>query len=77
VLGGVAALARARVLAATDRTDEALVSLVAARTAFVAAGHDYEAARCARLEIRLRGAGAAIPNEVRALDRLVIVDTDA
>jgi hypothetical protein len=77
VLGAVAGLARARVLAAQRRPDEALAALGAARTAFLAAGHRYEAARCARLEVRLRGPGAPIPDEVRALDARVVVDADA
>ncbi|HEX9306838.1 MAG TPA: hypothetical protein VF894_05070 [Anaeromyxobacter sp.] len=32
--------------------------------------------RRARLEVRLRGPGAARPEEVRALDPLVVVDAD-
>jgi hypothetical protein len=63
VLGAVARLARARVLAAQRRPDEALAALAAAREAFVAAGQRYEAARCARLEVGLRGPGAPVPDE--------------
>jgi len=77
VFGAVARLTRARVLAAQGRTSDALEALAAARAAFVSAGHRYEAARCARVEVRLRGPGAEIPDEVRALDLLVVVDADA
>jgi DNA-binding SARP family transcriptional activator len=76
-LGAVARLARARVLAAQRRTQDALAALHEAREAFLAAGQRYEAARCARLEVRLRGAGSAVPDEVRALDARVVVDADA
>ncbi len=77
VLGAVARLARARVLVAQGRPADALADLVGARAAFLAAGHRYEAARCARLEVRLRGPDAVIPDEVRTLDALVTVDADA
>jgi DNA-binding SARP family transcriptional activator len=77
VLAAVARLTRARVLAAEGRTTDALTALADARAAFLAAGHRYEAARCARLEARLRGAAADLPDEVRTLDPLVIVDSDA
>jgi hypothetical protein len=76
-LEAVARATRARVLAAEGRADEALLALSAARAAFLALGLRYEAARCARLEVRLRGPGAALPDEVRALDPLVVVDADA
>ena len=56
---------------------EALYAVARARPAFSAAGHRYEAARCARLELRLRAAGAPVPGELRELDPLVIVDADA
>jgi tetratricopeptide (TPR) repeat protein len=80
VLVAQARLARARVLAAQGRSEDALSALAAARDAFVAAGHRYDAARCVRLELRLRGAGAdvpVVPDELRALDALVVVDADA
>lgn len=77
VLAAVARLARARVLAARARTAEALGALAEARAAFLAAGHRYDAARCARLEVRLLGPDATLPEEVRALDALVVVDADA
>jgi hypothetical protein len=51
--------------------------LAEAREAFAAAGHRYEAARCARLELRLRGPRAASPDEVRALAALVVMDAEA
>jgi hypothetical protein len=76
VLGAVAGLARARVLATRGRSADALATLAAAREAFLAGGHRYDAARCARLELRLRGAGAQVPNEVRALSALVTVEQD-
>jgi DNA-binding SARP family transcriptional activator/tetratricopeptide (TPR) repeat protein len=76
-LAGVARLARARVLAAEGQPARALLALGEARAALLAAGHRLEAARCARLEVRLRGPGAALPEEVRALDALVVVDADA
>jgi hypothetical protein len=41
------------------------------------AGHRYEAARCARLEVRLRGAAASLPDDVRLLDPVVLLDADA
>ena len=77
VLSAVARLARARVLAAQGRPAEALAALADARAAFLAGGHRYDAARCARLELRLRGPLSHVPEEVRALDRLVLLDTDA
>jgi tetratricopeptide (TPR) repeat protein len=77
VLGAIAATSRARVLAAQSRRDDALPLLARARAAFAAAGHRYEAARCARIEIRLRGAGAPMAEDVRLLDPLVVVDADA
>jgi DNA-binding SARP family transcriptional activator len=76
VLQAVARLSRARVLQAQGLGPVALAALAEARAAFVAAGHRYEAARCARLEVRIRG-GAAVPEDVRALDALVRVDADA
>ncbi|HET8541775.1 MAG TPA: BTAD domain-containing putative transcriptional regulator [Anaeromyxobacter sp.] len=76
-LRALAAATRARVLAADGQRDEALTLLGAARAALAAAGHRYEAARCARLEIRLRGPAAPLPDDVRLLDPLVVVDADA
>ncbi len=77
VLVATARLTRARVLAAHGRTDDALAALANARAGFLAAGHRHEAGRTVRLEARLRGAGWAMPDELRALDALVQVDTDA
>jgi tetratricopeptide (TPR) repeat protein len=77
---GLAALARAargRVLAAAGRTAEALAELGASREAFAAAGLRLEAARCARLEVRLRGPSALQDPSVRDLDGLLLVDADA
>jgi tetratricopeptide (TPR) repeat protein len=76
VLEALAEISRARVLAARGAGPEALAALERARSAFLESGHRYEAARCARLEVRLHG-GAEIPDEVRALDSLVTVDLDA
>lgn len=73
-LQAVARLARARVLAARGRQDDALVSLAQARAGFLAAGFRYEAARAVRLEARLRG---RLPEAWRSLDALVRVDGDA
>ena len=77
VLEAIAATSRARVLAAQGRRDEALALLARARAAFSAAGHRYEAARCARLDVRLRGADAPLADDVRLLDPLVVLDADA
>ncbi|WP_242339540.1 hypothetical protein, partial [Anaeromyxobacter sp. SG66] len=77
VLVATARLTRARVLAAHGRTDDALAALANARAGFLVAGHRHEAGRTVRLEARLRGAGWAMPDELRALDALVQVDTDA
>jgi DNA-binding SARP family transcriptional activator len=74
-LRAVARLARARVLAAQGRTEDALVALAEARTDFLAAGQRTEAARAVRLEARLRG--GALPEGLEALDGLVRVDADA
>jgi tetratricopeptide (TPR) repeat protein len=52
-LRALARLSRARVLAARDRTGEALSALGEARADLVAAGLDLEAARCVRLAARL------------------------
>jgi DNA-binding SARP family transcriptional activator len=76
-LAALADVARARVLAAQGRPAEATVLLARARAAFLEVGHRYEAARCARLEVRLRGPDGPIPDEARALDALVTVDADA
>jgi DNA-binding SARP family transcriptional activator len=76
VLRAVARLARARVLAAQGLGAVARAALAEAREAFWVAGHRYEAARCARLEVRIAGP-AAVTDEVRALDALVVVDADA
>jgi hypothetical protein len=76
-LAAVARLARARVVAARGLPAEALADLTGARAAFLSAGHRSEAARCARLEVRLRGAGAPVPEEVQGLAALVTVDADA
>jgi hypothetical protein len=73
----VARQTRARVLAAQGRHAEALAALAEARTGFLSAGHRYDAARCARLEVRWRDPGAPYPDEARALDALVTVDADA
>jgi hypothetical protein len=64
------------VLAAQGLGAVARAALADARDAFVAAGHRYEAARCARLEVRIAGTGV-VADEVRALDALVVVDADA
>jgi DNA-binding SARP family transcriptional activator len=76
VFEAIARLARARVLEAQGRLDDALADAAAARAAFVAAGHRYEAARCARLEARLRGPGAGVAVDLRALAPLVTVEAD-
>jgi DNA-binding SARP family transcriptional activator len=76
VLDAIAGAARGRVHAARGEAEQALAALAAARAAFLAAGHRYEAARCARLELRLRG-GGPLPDEVRELDGLVAGDADA
>jgi len=68
---------RARVLAAHGRTDDALAALAHARAGFLGAGHRLDAGRTVRLEARLRGAGWTMPEELRALDALVLVDADA
>jgi len=73
-LQAVARLARARLLAAGGRTEDALVSLAQARAGFIACGHRYEAARTVRLEARLRG---SLPEAWRSLDALLRVDADA
>lgn len=73
-LGALAAVATARVLGARGRTEDALAALAAARTAFLAAGQRYEAARTARLERRLRG---VLPDAHAPLDALVMLDADA
>jgi hypothetical protein len=65
------------VLAASGLAPDALAALARAREAFLDAGHRYDAARCARLELRLHGPGADVPEEVRALSALVTVDPDA
>jgi tetratricopeptide (TPR) repeat protein len=77
VLGAIARVARARLFAARGQDQVALLALGEARAAFLAAGQRHEAARCARLEARLRGPGAALPDEVRELEALVVVDADA
>jgi DNA-binding SARP family transcriptional activator len=77
VLGAIARVARARVFAARGQDQVALLALGEARAGFLAAGQRYEAGRCARLEARLRGPGAALPDQVRELDALVVVDADA
>ncbi len=77
VFAAIASTAQARVLVAQGRSEDALESIASARSAFAAAGHLYEAARCARIEARLRGPDAPLPDEVRRLDRLVVVDGDA
>ncbi|MGC3998092.1 MAG: BTAD domain-containing putative transcriptional regulator [Anaeromyxobacter sp.] len=66
--------ARARVLAAAGRPEDALVSLAQARAGFLASGQRYEAARAVRLEARLRG---SLPEAWAALDVLVRIDADA
>ncbi|WP_242392112.1 BTAD domain-containing putative transcriptional regulator [Anaeromyxobacter oryzisoli] len=76
VLGAIARLARARVLVAQQRSEDALVALAEARAAFLAAGHRYEAARCVRLEKSLRGPAGLAP-ALLELDALVVVDGDA
>jgi hypothetical protein len=76
-LAALAEVARARVLAAQGRPAEAAQLLARARAGFLEVGHRYEAARCARLELRLRGPDGPLPDEVRALDALVTVDADA
>jgi hypothetical protein len=75
-LAAVARLARARVLLAQRRPEEARMALGQARAAFLAGGQRVAAARCARLELRL-GGGPAPSAELRALDALVLVDADA
>jgi hypothetical protein len=70
----VARLARARVLAARGRPEDALVSLAQARAGFLGGGLRYEAARTVRLEARLRG---SLPEAWRSLDALLRVDADA
>jgi len=77
VLVATARLARARVLAAHGRTDDALAALAHARAGFLGAGHRLDAGRTVRLEARLRGAAWTLPGELRALDALVLVDADA
>ncbi|WP_242344601.1 ATP-binding protein [Anaeromyxobacter terrae] len=77
VLVATARLTRARVLAAHGRKDDALAALAHARAGFLGAGHRLEASRTVRLEARLRGAGWAMPDDLRALDALVQVDADA
>jgi DNA-binding SARP family transcriptional activator/tetratricopeptide (TPR) repeat protein len=73
-LQAITRFARARVLAARGRTEDALVSLAQARAGFLAGGLRYEAARTARLEARLRG---SLPEAWSSLDALVRVDADA
>ena len=73
-LAAVARLARARVLAARGRGDEALVAQAQARAGILAGGHRYQAARAVRLEARLRG---SLPDAWRELDALIRVDGDA
>ena len=73
-LQAVARLARARVLAARGRPEDALVGLAQARAGFLAGGFRYDAARTARLEARLRG---SLPEAWRSLDAMVRVDGDA
>jgi tetratricopeptide (TPR) repeat protein len=70
-----ARLARARVLAARGRAEDAIAALAAARAGFLAVGHRYEAARCVRLEARLTA--GPLPPELAALHALVLVDADA
>jgi hypothetical protein len=77
ILVATARLARARVLAAHGRNDDALAALAHARAGFLGAGHRLDAGRTVRLEARLRGAGWTMPEELRALDALVLVDADA
>jgi DNA-binding SARP family transcriptional activator len=77
LLDALALASRARVLAAQGRRDDALALLARARAALADAGHRYEAARCARLEVRLRGAAASLPDDVRLLDPVVLLDADA
>ncbi|WP_049768623.1 BTAD domain-containing putative transcriptional regulator [Anaeromyxobacter sp. Fw109-5] len=77
VVFAIARLARARVLAAHGRVDEALAALANARAGFLGAGHRLDAARTVRFEARLRGAGWTIPEELLALDALAILDADA
>jgi DNA-binding SARP family transcriptional activator len=77
VLGALARVARARVLAASGRADEARELLLLSRAAFLAAGHRYEAARCVRLESRLAGPGLFSDPALAALDGLVAIDADA
>lgn len=74
-LTAVARLARARVLAAQRRPEEARMALAQARTAFLAVGQRTAAAHCVRLEGRLAGGGATTP-ELRALDALLPADAD-
>jgi hypothetical protein len=76
-LVATARFTRARVLAAHGRTDDALAALAHARAGFLGAGHRLDAGRTVRLEARLRGAGWTMPEELRALDALVLVDADA
>ena len=64
-------------LAAAGRREDALDALAAARTAYLGGGLVLEAARCARLEVRLRGPAALADRAIRALDALVVVDGDA
>jgi tetratricopeptide (TPR) repeat protein len=76
-LAACARAARGRVLAAAGRREDALDALDAARTAYLGGGLVLEAARCARLEVRLRGPAALADRAIRALDALVVVDGDA
>lgn len=76
VLGALAETARARVLAAQGDRAAALEALEGARVAFLDGGQRYEAARCVRLASRL-APEAAVPDEARALDAMVVVDADA
>jgi DNA-binding SARP family transcriptional activator len=76
-LTALADVARARVLAAQGRPADAVTLLARARAGFLEVGQRYEAARCVRLEARLRGPDGAIPDEARALGALVTVDGDA
>jgi DNA-binding SARP family transcriptional activator len=76
-LFATARLARARVLAARDRPEDAATAFAEARADFSSAGHRTDAARCLRNEVRLRGPALLDDLELRALDALVVVDGDA
>lgn len=74
-LVALARLARARVLAAQGRREDALSTAASARVALVSLGHRAEAARAARLELALLGEEAVAP-DLRALDALLAPGVD-